>query len=62
MLTLARLAAEKHDAAATALIEGRLAAFKLGQREHDALFPVSDWREFRQQMSEAIARLREGDR
>jgi hypothetical protein len=58
MLTLARLASEKHDAAAQELISSRLAAFKLGQREHDELFPVSDWREFRQQMADAIARLR----
>ena len=58
MLTLARLAREKHDAVAEALISGRLSSFKLGQREHDELFPVSDWREFRQKMSEAITRLR----
>ncbi len=58
MLTLARLAKEKNDAAGQALVNDRLAAFKLGQREHDALFPASDWREFRQKMAEAIARLR----
>ena len=58
MLTLARLAREKHDAAGEALIQKRLAAFKLGQREHDALFPLSDWNDFRRQMAEAIARLR----
>ena len=50
--------AEKHDAAAEALIAGRLSAFKLGQRDHDAMFPESDWREFRRQMAEAIGRLR----
>jgi hypothetical protein len=60
MLTLARLAREKHDAAGEALIQKRLAAFKLGQREHDELFPPSDWQAFRLQMAEAIARLRGG--
>lgn len=58
MLTLARLAREKHDAAAQQLIDDRLAAFRLGQREHDALFPAADWREFRLKMAEGIARLR----
>ncbi len=59
MITLARLAKEKNDAPAQALIADRLAAFKLGQHEHDALFPMSDWRDFRQKMADAIARLRE---
>jgi hypothetical protein len=58
MLTLARLAEEQHDKAALALVAERLTAFKLGQREHDVLFPVSDWREYRQKMAEAIQRLR----
>lgn len=61
MLTLARLAAEKHDAAAQDLIAGRLAAFKLGQRDHNALFPANDWHEFRQKMADGIARLRNGN-
>ena len=39
LLTLARLAGEKHDAAAEGLIARRLSAFKLGQREHDCSFP-----------------------
>jgi hypothetical protein len=60
MLTLTRLARQQHDAAGEALIQKRLAAFKLGQREHDELFPLSDWSDFRQQMAEAIARLRKG--
>lgn len=58
MITLARLAAEQHDAAAEKLIADRMSTFKLGQREHEALFPVSDWREYRQKMGDAIARLR----
>jgi hypothetical protein len=40
------------------LIQQRLDAFHLGQREHDAIFPASDWREFRLKMANAIERLR----
>jgi hypothetical protein len=58
LLTLARLADQKQDVAAKALIRGRLDAFRLGQRDHDALFPASDWRDFRRQLAEAIERLR----
>jgi hypothetical protein len=58
MLTLARLAKEKHDDAARKLIDDRLASFKLGQREHDEIFPIADWRAFRDKMSAEIARLR----
>ena len=47
MLTLADLAGKKHDAAGNTLISTRLAAFKLGQTKHDALFPETDWRDFR---------------
>lgn len=58
MLTLARLAKEKGDKEAEDIVTERLAAFKLGQRNHDAVFPSSDWREFRCKMAEAIERLR----
>jgi len=62
MLTLARLANEKKGtpaaAAAEELIRARLAAFHLGQREHDALFGKADWREFRTKMAKAIEELR----
>jgi hypothetical protein len=58
LLTLARLADQKQDAAAKALIRSRLDAFRLGQRDHDALFPAGDWRDFRRQLAEAIERLR----
>jgi len=58
LLTLARLAKQKRDAAAESLIRGRLDAFRLGQRDHDALFPPSDWQAFRRQLAEAIERLR----
>ena len=57
MLTLQRLAEAKNDSAARRLIQDRLAAFQLGQREHDALFPVTDWQQYRRQMAEAIERL-----
>jgi hypothetical protein len=34
-------------------------AFHLGQRDHDALFPSSDWSEFRRTVDDAIERLRQ---
>ncbi len=62
LLTLQRLARQKAGtAAATAaqkLIDARMAAFTLGQREHDALFSKSDWNEFRSKVSDAIEALR----
>jgi len=58
MLTLQRLAEAKMDSAALALIQDRLAAFRLGQRDHDALFPKSDWQEYRLKLAETIERLR----
>lgn len=62
LLTLARLAQEKKGTpAATAaerLIAARLAAFKLGQRDHDTLFGPDDWLTFRRQLAEAIEALR----
>jgi hypothetical protein len=62
LLTLARLAKEKAGTpAATAgekLIADRMASFKLGQREHDALFGPADWNPFRQKVDDAIETLR----
>ncbi len=62
LLTLARLAAEHPGkpaaGAAHELIDRRLAAFHLGQRDHDALFPRSDWAEFRRRVDDAIEALR----
>ncbi len=58
LLTLGRLADKQQDAAAQALIAERMAAFKLGQGEHDALFPTADYRAYRLKLAEAIARLR----
>jgi hypothetical protein len=62
LVTLARLAKEKAgSSAATAaegLIAGRMASFKLNQREHNDLFPASDWNEFRAKVDDAIEALR----
>jgi len=58
LLTLARLADRKQDAAAQALIRGRMQTFRLGQRDHGALFAAEDWHAFRRQLAEAIERLR----
>jgi hypothetical protein len=62
LVTLARLAKEQPSlpaaAAGQALIATRLAAFKLGQRDHDQLFPPADWNEFRHKLDDAIDALR----
>jgi len=62
MLTAARLTKEKKGTPAAAkaddLIKTRLAAFKLGQREHDPLFGIGDWNDFRAKMAAAIDDLR----
>jgi len=62
LLTLSRLATESSgDPAAKAareLIATRLAAFHLGQRDHDSLFPPDDWSAFRRQVDDAIEALR----
>ena len=58
LITLDRLAKEHPDTpaarAARELIETRMKAFHLGQRDHDALFPLSDWSEFRRKVDAAI--------
>jgi hypothetical protein len=61
LITLERLAKAKNDQAALKIIEDRMKTFKLGQRDHDAVFPdnpVNDWQEFRTKVSDAIERLR----
>jgi hypothetical protein len=62
LLTLARLAKEKPGTpaalAAEKLIAERMASFKLGQRDHDALFGLDDWSAFRAKVSDAIEALR----
>jgi hypothetical protein len=35
-----------------------MGSFKLGQRDHDAIFGVADWDAFRTQVSDAIEALR----
>jgi hypothetical protein len=62
LLTLARLAREKAGTpaakAAEELLTARLAAFKLGQRDHDALFGPDDWQLYRRKLADAIEALR----
>ena len=62
LITLAKLADRQAGSAraraAKDLIAKRMAAFKLGQRDHDALFPPDDWGQFRQQMDDLIEALR----
>lgn len=62
LITLARLARQAAGTAAAVagqkLIDSRMAAFTLGQREHDALFPAADWADFRRQLDDAIEALR----
>jgi hypothetical protein len=62
LLTLARLAkqhaASPAAAAANAFINRRMASFKLGQREHDSVFPSDDWEKFRKEVANLIDALR----
>jgi hypothetical protein len=62
LLTLARLAKEKAGSpgaeAGERLIRERMAAFRLGQRDHDALFAPGDWTAFRRRVDDAIESLR----
>jgi hypothetical protein len=62
LITLERLAREKTGTPAARnaekLIAERMAAFKLGQRDHDALFGAADWNDFRAKVDDAIEALR----
>jgi hypothetical protein len=61
LLTLDHLAKASGSPAAQEarkLIDTRLAAFKLGQRDHDALFGPDDWGNFRQKTDALIEELR----
>jgi len=62
LLTAARLAQEQAGTPAARvaeeLITKRMAAFQLGQRDHDALFGSDDWNTFREQIGSAIEALR----
>ncbi|HLJ57672.1 MAG TPA: hypothetical protein VKT77_21735, partial [Chthonomonadaceae bacterium] len=65
MLTLAELlrARPNHRAAAAAarLLQERLAAFQLGDRDHEAKWPVRDYREYRLKLALAIEALSKRD-
>jgi hypothetical protein len=62
LVTLDALATRQSAApaaqSARQLIADRMGAFKLGQREHDALFPPEDWTTFRRQVDDLIEALR----
>jgi len=61
MLTLSRVLQERpnHPAAAAArqLLDEKLAAFQLDERDHDAKWPVAEYREYRLKLAEAIEAL-----
>jgi hypothetical protein len=58
LLTLSRLVREKPNSpaapAARRLIADKLASFKLGEREHDQKWPISEYREYRLKLASAI--------
>jgi hypothetical protein len=56
--TLKRLATEKQDQNGLKIIEDRMQSFRLGQRDHDRIFPASDWKENRKKIDAAIETLR----
>ncbi len=63
LITLARLAERTSRMCpplepAANVIADRMAAFKLGQRDHDALFPPEDWTTFRRRVDDLIEALR----
>jgi hypothetical protein len=57
LMTLERLARDKGDQDGQKLIAERMKSFRLGQRDHERLFPISDWMEFRNKVNSAIERL-----
>jgi hypothetical protein len=63
MLTLDRLLRRKpnHPSATAArkLLNDKLAAFQLGERDHDAKWPLGEYRAYRLRLAEAIAQLAE---
>ncbi len=62
LVTLARLARERPGTpaaqAADTFLASRMAAFRLGQRDHDAVHDSGDWDRFRKTVGEAIEALR----
>jgi hypothetical protein len=61
LVTAARLAKSKPESPAAKAVEQliatRMAAFKLQDRDHDALFGLDDWPKFRQRLWDAIEAL-----
>jgi hypothetical protein len=61
MLTLSRLLREKpnHPEATNArkLLADKLASFALGERDHEAKWPLSEYRDYRRKLAEAIEKL-----
>ena len=57
LITLERLVKETGDQDGQKLIDDRMKSFRLGQRDHERIFPTSDWMEFRVKVNEAIERL-----
>jgi hypothetical protein len=53
-----RIAGTPAAESARQLIEDRLSRFRLGQRDHAALFPATDWTDFRKSIDDAIEALR----
>jgi hypothetical protein len=66
LLTLSRLIDQNREHAAARasreLITKRLASFRLGDRDHDALFGTDDWQTFRAQLDDAIETLSKAKR
>ena len=58
MQTLERLANEKQDENGLNVIKNRMQTFRLGQRDHERLFPVTDWKDSRNKVDDAIESLR----
>ena len=58
LITLERLVRETGDEEGRTIIADRMKSFRLGQQDHDGIFPMSDWMEFRLKVNEAIERLR----
>jgi hypothetical protein len=61
MQTLAHLLREKPNhpeaPAARRLLDDKLASFQLGEREHDAKWPTSEYHDYRRKLAEAIERF-----
>lgn len=56
-LTLERLAKLRNDSNAKKLIEERMRSFKLGERDHEKIFPLEDYKQSRRKIDDAIESL-----